>query len=54
MCVLVIIDYGLNILGNPVTLLALFVLKIDCSMLMFTVTVTVTSFENIVAYPKAL
>jgi len=53
-CVLVIIEFGLNILRNPVTLLALFVLKIDCSMLMFTVTVTVTSFENIVAYPKAL
>jgi len=43
-CVLVIIEVGLNILRNPVTLLTLFVLKIDCSM--FTVTVTVTSFNK--------
>jgi len=31
-------------LGNPVTLLTLFVLKTDCSM--FTITVTVTSFKT--------
>jgi len=42
------IGFGLNILGNPVTLLTLFVLKIDCSMCK--VTLTVTSFKNIVAY----
>jgi len=47
-CVLVITECGLNILGNPVTLLTLFVLKIDCSM--FKVTATVTSFKNIVHY----
>jgi len=45
-CVLVIIEFGLNIPGNPVTLLALFVPKIDCSM--FKVTVAVTSFKIIV------
>jgi len=39
-CVLVIIEFGLNILGNPVTLLTLFVLKIDCRMFKVTVTVT--------------
>jgi len=50
-CVLVIIEFGLNILWNPVTLLTLFVLKIDCSM--FTVTVTVTFFKNIVAYHRS-
>jgi len=50
-CVLVIIEFGLNILRNPVTLLTLFVLKIDCSM--FTVTITVTSFKNIVAYRRS-
>jgi len=43
-CVLVIIKFGLNILRNPVTLLTLFVLKIDCSM--FTVTVTVKFFKK--------
>jgi len=47
-CVLVIIEFVLNILGNPVKLLTLFVLNIDCSM--FKVSVTVTSFKNIVAY----
>ena len=38
-CVLVIIEFGLNILRNPVTLLTLFVLKIELYL-----TVTVTSF----------
>jgi len=33
------------------TLLTLFVLEIDCSM--FKVTVTVTSFKNIVAYRRS-
>ena len=47
-CALAIIEFGLNILRNPVTLLTLFVLKIDCSM--FTVTVAIASFKNIVAY----
>jgi len=47
-CVLISIEFGLNILWNPVTSLTLFVLKIDCSV--FKVTVTVTSFKNIVAY----
>jgi len=52
-CVLVIIEFGLNILGNPVTSLTLFVLKIDCSVFKVTVTeLTVTSFKNIVAYRK--
>jgi len=50
--VLVIIEFGLNIMRNPVTLLTLFVLKIDCSM--STVTVTVTSFKNIVAYRRSV
>jgi len=50
-CVLVIIEFGLNILGNPVMLLTLFVLKIDCSM--FKVTVTVTSLKDIVAYHRS-
>ena len=50
-CVLVIIEFGLNILRNPVTSLTLFVLKIDCSM--FKVTVTVTSFKNIVTYRRS-
>jgi len=43
-CALAIIEFGLNILRNPVTLLTLFVLIIDCSM--FTVTVTVTSMQH--------
>jgi len=42
--VLVIIEFGLNILGNQVTSLTLFVLKIDCSV--FKVTVTVISFKT--------
>jgi len=50
-CVLVIIEFGLNVLGNPVTLLTLFVLKIDCSI--FKVTIVVTSFKNIVAYRRS-
>jgi len=50
-CVCVIIEFWLNILRNPVTSLTLFVLKIDCSV--FKVTVTVTSFKNIVAYRKS-
>jgi len=50
-CVLVIIEFGLNILRNPVTLLTLFVLKIHCSMVK--VTVTITSFKNIVAYRRS-
>jgi len=37
--------------GNPVTLLTLFVLKIDYSM--FKITVAVTSFTNIVAYHRS-
>ena len=41
---LVITEFGLNILWNPVTSLTLFVLKIDCSV--FKVTVTVTSFDK--------
>jgi len=50
-CVLVIIKFELNILRNPVTLLTLFVLKINCSM--FKITVTVTSFKNIIAYCRS-
>jgi len=49
-CVLVIIEFGLNILGNPATLLTLFLLKIDYSL--FRVTVTATSFKNIVDYHR--
>jgi len=51
-CLLVIIEFGLNMLRNPVTLLTLFVLKIDWSMLK--VIVTVTSFKNIVAYSRSI
>jgi len=43
-------EFGLNILGNPVTSLTLFVLKIDCSV--FKVTVPVTCLKYIVAYRK--
>jgi len=47
-CVLIIIEFGLNILGNAVTwtdVLTLFVLKIDYSVFKVTVTVSsVTSF----------
>jgi len=50
-CVLVIIEFELNILRNPVMLLTLFVLKIDYSM--FKVALTVTSFKNIVAYRRS-
>jgi len=50
-CVLVIIEFRLNILGNPVTLLTLFVLKIYYSMFKFTV--AVTSFKNVVAYRRS-
>ena len=42
---LVIIEFGLTIMRNPVTSLTLFVLKIDCSV--FKVTVTVTSFKKL-------
>jgi len=51
--VLLTIEFGLNILGNPVTLLTyLFVLKMDCRM--FKVTVAITSFKNIVACCRSI
>jgi len=50
---LLTIEFGLNILGNPMTLLTyLFVLKIDCSM--FKVTIAITSFKNIVACCRSI